>query len=116
MNEPPTQRWSNSARLSIAAAALALAAVIPAGLKFIGSQSTASKLESSLGADSCTKAGVIAIAGGRSTFYRCTITTVNGAGFETTKAQCAVWIDGSAYDVTQNARASARLSGEPAPC
>jgi hypothetical protein len=64
---------------------------------------------------SCEKAGVIAVAGGRSTLYRCQWTEPEN--FVTvTKSLCAVWVDGAAYDVTKEARASAQFTGEQQIC
>jgi len=64
----------------------------------------------------CAKAGVIAFAGGRSTVYRCSWEKPWAGVLTTTVVRCAVWVDGAAYDVTTQARAAARLSGQARLC
>jgi len=68
----------------------------------------------------CTRAGSIAFAGGRTAVYRCTMkrpADIMGspiADFEAVR--CAVWVDRVGHDVTAAAWALARVDGRRGPC
>lgn len=78
--------------------------------------STADRLAAFYPGASCAKVGVIEFTGARSTLYRCAWTTRDRYSYATGHSRCAVWVDGSAYDVTKQERASAVLGGERRLC
>lgn len=91
---------------------LALALVLVAGAAAIlrDRPSTAEKLADALGdpaagISKCKKAGAIAFAGARSTLYRCSVAYLDAIGEARHRVRYGVWEDGSAYDVTAQARA-----------
>lgn len=108
-------------RLSILFA-LGVVLLVAAGGRYVlnRSEPTSEKLAAELGpagsGATCAKVGVIALAGARSTLYRCSWMTADRNGFPVDHARCGVWIDGLAYDVTARARAAAKLTGSQRLC
>ena len=92
---------------------LAASLVVAALVAGCGGSSEAAHLENAVKAGHpdaiCGKVGVMAFAGGRSNLYGCTWGADAGR-------HCAVWADGTAYDVTKTARALFKLQGNPSPC
>lgn len=109
-------------RMKIAIAVSLAALVITGGLYFLShrGKSEASNIAAVFASRghsaSCAKTGVIAFAGGRSNLYRCSWENTDQYGYATTTSRCAVWVDGSAYDVTKAARASSQLTGDQLGC
>jgi hypothetical protein len=59
----------------------------------------------------CERVGIIAAFGGRSNLYLCTTTDQ----YRNEKAQCAIWADGAAYDVTKQAQALSAFKAKTLP-
>lgn len=99
---------------------VAISVAVIGYVAFSGRESTAAKLAGTFYAGGrpvqCAKVGVISVAGGRSTLYGCTWEKPWAGQLTTTVSRCAVWIDGAAYDVTKEARASSRLTGDARLC